>query len=919
MSKHNRQFRLDLLSQIPIELIEKAAADRYKLLSRLRPASAKRPIFSRRMLTSAIAALLLLTFGTVLIWFLSSGAGVVPVTKQVPVYEGMTVSTSLPSFDSLESSEEVVAVELLAANSSAQSESQLLEKLYEQQNLFDIPESQSMYSAHPHQDVYITVHLSNPDNFEILSFTLNGVKYSSYMFETGSDMENLILKCNVGNAEGIIEYSIDAVKYVDGESIKDVRMEGDRTVKVAIYTEEQPTATISNVFSSFESVTFTATAMDSFGLLELYGGKFYAVLYDGKEIVYQQELSGGTPKQITWGGLSKNTQFQCAVIGIYDALDGTGVAIHILANTHFSTTDIFTLSEMKIDHHSASFVHLWDQSYQGERVLQSLTLYDANEVVRQLATDATQITDLLAGHTYRLVAVYVNEGTKVAVTQEFTTKAYAKPRISFYCFEYYPDRVEFDVTVLDLDRVGELTQIVLLDENGDVIRTGAPNVRSFGELECPKTYTVQAVYSYDLQDGKGTRILKTNYQIVTQSKGLAVRSDGVVTGMGSCTDRELYINMPVEAGAFNKSIITKVVFGSNATYIGGAAFESCPYLEEVILAEGIKTIYMHAFKSSSLKYPLYIPASISTIEAGAIQTDATVPIYCAIAEQPVGWHKSWTSAVEAVIWNVSHTTEDEQGLKYAVLNNGELVILSFDNSTDTVILPEGVVEIRSYAFRETRIKEIVFPSTVRSVGAQAFAYCKKLKTVVLNEGLTSMANYAFAYNRALEEIVIPSTIQTMGMNIFLDCWALKKVTLPEGLTAIPYQFLAGCSSLTTVNIPSTVTRIEDGAFNGCEQLSAIVFPEGLQFIGQEMFVCCYQLRYFVLSESVKEIKFLAFDGNAGDPTKIFLKADRIPSGFDINWRNYDYTVVYFGFKEWYTDENGVLYACLKDGTKIAVE
>lgn len=920
MNKNDRQFRCELLSQISPDLIDKAAANRCRLINKLHPASSKRPFGSRRMLSSIMAALLLIAFGTILLWFFgNNGAGVLPVTKQVPIYEGMTVSNAPPSSGSLEYTERKIDIELLTTNPSALSRTELRKKLYEQQDKFDIPASQSMYYASPYQDIYITIHLSNPDNFEILSFTLNGVKYSSYMFEAGSDMENLILKYNVGNAAGIVEYSIEAVKYVDGESIKDVRMEGDRTVKVGVYHEQQPTATIDNVFSTFESVTFTATATDPLDLLTQCDGKLYAVLYDGENIVYQQEIATDTLNQIAWDGLSSNSQYQCAVIGIYDALDGNGMAIHILANTYFFTTDIFALSEMQVDHHSIRFVPVWDQSYQGERVLQSLTLYDANEAVRQLNIDTTEVTDLLANHTYRLVAVYRKDGEEATVTQQFTTPAYEKPGITFYCFRYHPDRVEFDITVLDLDGVGELTQIVLLDEDGNVIQTGAPNVRCFEELDCPKTYTVQAVYTYDLQDGKGARILKTDYQIITQSEGLAVRHDGVVTGLGSCTDTVLYINMPVEAGAFSKANITKVVFGSNATTIGGAAFRSCEYLDEVILAEGVTTIEMQAFYSSSLKYPIYIPASVTTIGGLAIQTEETVPIYCAASEKPAGWHEAWTDAKEKAVWNISHLRSDAQGLTYAVCNDDSLVVVSFDNSTDTVILPEGVVSIGPSTFRESRLKQITFPSSVRSIGAQAFAHCTKLETAVLNEGLISMDNYAFAYCGMLKEIVIPSGIQTMGYNIFLECDSLATVTLPDGLTTIPSQFLACCDNLTTVNIPSTVTSIDSGAFNGCGRLTTIILPEGLQTIGQEAFSCCDSLRYIVIPESVETIDWMAFDGNYDHHMNIFLKADRTSSKFSINWRDFENTNVYFGFQEWYTDENGVRYACLKDGSRIAVE
>ena len=94
-----------------------------------------------------------------------------------------------------------------------------------------ISSADKIYYADKNQDIYITIKLSNPDSYEIMSFTLNGNKYSSYMFEQGSDMENLILKHNVGNAAGIVDYTIDAIKYIDGTDIKDVIMDGDKTVK----------------------------------------------------------------------------------------------------------------------------------------------------------------------------------------------------------------------------------------------------------------------------------------------------------------------------------------------------------------------------------------------------------------------------------------------------------------------------------------------------------------------------------------------------------------------------------------------------------------------------------------------------------------------------------------------------------------
>lgn len=180
------------------------------------------------------------------------------VIKQVPIYRGMTVSNNAPSASEAKTGISVPGINLLSASSTLPGYSFSLlgqEEVPTTEPETDpetgaAPETETEQETEPiifgqtyfalkNEDIYIHIHIENPDGFEIISFTLNGVKYSSYMFERGSDMETLILKYNVGNVDGLQEYTIDAIKYIDGESIKDVRMEGDRTVKVYVEDEQQ--------------------------------------------------------------------------------------------------------------------------------------------------------------------------------------------------------------------------------------------------------------------------------------------------------------------------------------------------------------------------------------------------------------------------------------------------------------------------------------------------------------------------------------------------------------------------------------------------------------------------------------------------------------------------------------------------------
>ena len=229
---------VDIISRIDDDVVEKNLIKRFELwFSR-----GKKPKHNKWIPILASAACFLLVATTVFLLWPDA-----PVDeRQAPIYLGMTVSNDAPATDSASAHE--LSPIALGADSSMLTPMYLDNTNYEDNNgnhgdkdhdnnngTTTPPEiSGGPYYAMPGEDIYIHVHISNPDEFEILSFTLNEVKYSAYMFEEGSDLETLILKCNVGELEGVMQYTIDAIKYVDGEEIKDVKMQGDRTIEVMV-------------------------------------------------------------------------------------------------------------------------------------------------------------------------------------------------------------------------------------------------------------------------------------------------------------------------------------------------------------------------------------------------------------------------------------------------------------------------------------------------------------------------------------------------------------------------------------------------------------------------------------------------------------------------------------------------------------
>ena len=64
-----------------------------------------------------------------------------------------------------------------------------------------------------------------------------------------------------------------------------------------------------------------------------------------------------------------------------------------------------------------------------------------------------------------------------------------------------------------------------------------------------------------------------------------------------------------------------------------------------------------------------------------------------------------------------------------------------------------------------------------------------------------------------------------------DALGVKSVMIQEGVTSIRYQAFQGCSNLTSISIPDTVTRIGNEAFDGCTSLQSLFIPSSVTEIG----------------------------------------------------------------------------------------
>ena len=158
------------------------------------------------------------------------------------------------------------------------------------------------------------------------------------------------------------------------------------------------------------------------------------------------------------------------------------------------------------------------------------------------------------------------------------------------------------------------------------------------------------------------------------------------------------------------------------------------------------------------------------------------------------------------------------------------------------------------------IKTVVVENGVTTIGDSAFSYCSSLTSITLPQGLTAIGRSAFSDCSSLTGITLPESVTAIGEDAFSGCSSLISITIPEGVTAIGEYAFYWCSSLTSITIPEGVTAIGEGAFYGCSSLTSITIPEGITAIGEDAFYGCSSLTSITIPEGVTAIGRMAFFG-----------------------------------------------------------
>ena len=205
------------------------------------------------------------------------------------------------------------------------------------------------------------------------------------------------------------------------------------------------------------------------------------------------------------------------------------------------------------------------------------------------------------------------------------------------------------------------------------------------------------------------------------------------------------------------------------------------------------------------------------------------------------------------------------------------VLINARPKGEVAAVPEGVVEIGHKAFCETKIKEVVLPSTLKKISSFAFSDCHYLKQVTLPEGLEELGFYALS-DTAIEEINFPRSLRYIDDSVFRGTPFLKRIK-DDRFVILGERFLYGYNGYDdTVEIPDGVEVICSCAFDSREKdkdyyyvtPKKIILPDSVKQIDGCAFRYQYGLREINLRADM-DISATAFDKSGYEESfKAFL-------------------------------------------------
>lgn len=358
--------------------------------------------------------------------------------------------------------------------------------------------------------------------------------------------------------------------------------------------------------------------------------------------------------------------------------------------------------------------------------------------------------------------------------------------------------------------------------------------------------------------------------------------------------------------------------------IGEGAFYQCSGLTSVVLPRSLKALKDYTFRGCTSLHSVVIPATVDSIGRYALGNCSNLtnvvlfdapsfgdyafaystklknlrffdakPVtigYGAFKDLPDN-----AAAYHIQNWDVDDlTAKDDRSIpcasdsSYATGNYNSIHWSFFEDIGLLLINGTGAMSWNSdvnapWSAYQNKIRTVIVEQGVSSIGSNAFKGCDKLEKVVLADSLNRIEENAFSGCSSLNEVTLPENISALGNKSFYGCSSLSQIQLSDKIAVIPDYAFTNCESLEDIRFGIRLTKIGYSAFYGCELLDSVTFTgdtitvadwafarcgnmtavngsEKISEFGNAAFFGCESLESFTLNDSITSIPDYAFAG-----------------------------------------------------------
>ena len=280
----------------------------------------------------------------------------------------------------------------------------------------------------------------------------------------------------------------------------------------------------------------------------------------------------------------------------------------------------------------------------------------------------------------------------------------------------------------------------------------------------------------------------------------------------------------IDANAFQDcNQLSSIDIPEGVTTIGASVFYGCSNLSKIVLPNTLTSIGNNVLGYNSsvtavvshIKEPFDIPNNVFGVSQWDEESQKSVYNPCnatlyvpegtkALYEQIEGWTKfkeiKEGEVMEAVVDGIKYS--------YQPSSNKATVIRGDYENLESVTIP-GTVKIGDATYQ------------VAEISMRAFSDLKNLKTVTIGEGITAIPDNTFS-NSGITQLTLPSTLKSIGNDAFHYCRHLTSVVIPDGVETIGDYSFSNCFKLQSIELPATLKSVGSGVFSWSCALSSIV-------------------------------------------------------------------------------------------------